>query len=153
VTLRHPDDPAAPASILTALDATTGAVQLTVTHPFRGRALAVSPDGRRLALGGSDQMVHLIDAATLKETARFRAHDGEITALQFHPRRPLLASAAMDRSVKLWETETVRLREQFFGLGGTPVVLAFNPSGSLLLVDGQEDTTRVFRVAAAAPPP
>lgn len=56
----------------------------------------------------------------------------------------------MDRSVKLWEHGTARLLAEFLGLGGTPVVLAFNPSGTLLLVDGQERTTRVFDVSGAS---
>ncbi|MBI3879083.1 MAG: hypothetical protein HY301_03350 [Verrucomicrobia bacterium] len=34
--------------------------------------------------------------------------------------------------------------------GGTPVVLAFNPGGTLLLVDRQERTTRVFDVSGGA---
>ena len=132
--------------LLIAFDGTTGTVLRTVTNRFRVNALAVSPDGQLVAIAGSDQSVHLFDAATLEEKSSFRAHDGEITVLTFHPTRPILATAAMDRSVKLWEHGTARLVEQFLGLGGTPVVLAFNPSGSLLLVDGQERTTRVFKL-------
>jgi serine/threonine protein kinase/WD40 repeat protein len=132
--------------LLIACDGATGAVLRTVTNRFRVNALAASPDGRIVAIAGSDQSVHLFDAATLEEKSSFRAHDGEITALAFHPRRPVIATAAMDRSVKLWEHGTARMVEQFVGLGGTPVVLAFNPSGSLLLVDGQERTTRLFKV-------
>ena len=135
---------------LVACDGTTGAVLRTVTNRFRVNALAASPDGKLVAIAGSDQSVHLFDATTLVEKSSFRAHDGEITVLAFHPTRPVIATAAMDRSVKLWEHDAARLVEQFIGLGGTPVVLAFNPSGSLLLVDGQERTTRVFKLDAAA---
>ncbi|MBI3881640.1 MAG: protein kinase, partial [Verrucomicrobia bacterium] len=131
---------------LIALDGATGAALRTVTNGFRVNALAASPDGKLVAIAGSDQSVHLFDAATLVEKSSFRAHDGEITALAFHPTLPVIATAAMDRSVKLWEHGTARMVEQFLGLGGTPVVLAFNPSGTLLLVDGQERTTRVFDV-------
>lgn len=132
--------------LLIAFDGATGVALRTVTNRFRVNALAASPDGKLVAIAGSDQSVHLLDAATLEEKSSFRAHDGEITVLTFHPTRPILATASMDHAVKLWEHGTARLVEQFLGLGGTPVVLAFNPSGSLLLVDGQERTTRVFKL-------
>jgi WD40 repeat protein len=136
--------------LLMAFDGATGAALRTVTNRFRVNALAASPDGRLVAIAGSDQSVHVFDAATFVEKSVFRAHDGEITALAFHPTLPLIATAAMDRSVKLWEHDTARMVEHFLGLGGTPVVLAFNPSGTMLLVDGQERTTRVFDVSGAA---
>jgi WD40 repeat protein len=134
---------------LVLLDATTGVSLHSVTNHFRVSALAVSPDGKCVAIGGSDQSVHLFESGTLAHRFSFRAHDGEITALRFHPTLPIIASGAMDRSVKLWEHDTARQLDRMLGFGGTPVVLAFNPSGRLLLVDGEEPMTRVFDVTAA----
>jgi hypothetical protein len=129
-----------------AFDAQTGAELRRVALPLRVSALALSPDAQHLAVGGSDWKIHLLDPATLAETAAFRAHDNDITALAFHPTKAIIASASADRSVKLWEYPAAKLEQEFIGLGGTPVVLAFNPSGTLLLVDGQEHTTRIFDV-------
>ena len=136
--------------LLLAFDGSTGAILRTVTNRFRANALAASADGQLVAIAGSDQSVHLFDAATLVEKSSFRAHDSEITVLQFHPRRPVLATAAMDQTVKLWQFDSAKLVDEFIGLAGTPVVLAFNPSGTLLLVDGQEHTTRIFDVSGVA---
>ncbi len=133
--------------LLFAFEGSTGAILRTVTNRFRVNALAPSADGKLIAIAGSDQSVHLLDAATLEEKSSFRAHDGEITALRFHPRLPVIATAAMDQTVKLWQFDPAKLVGEFLGLGGAPVVLAFNPSGTLLLVDGQEYTTRVFDVS------
>ena len=114
---------------------------------FRVSALAVSPDRKLIAIGGSDQCVHLFDADTLRERSSFRAHDGEIGALAFHPSEPVIATASADGSVKLWEYNSAHLLDYFVGLGGPPVTAAFSPNGRLLAVDGQERTSRVYDVS------
>ena len=111
------------------------------------RIFPVFPAKAKIA--SADQTVHLFDANTLTETSSFRAHDGEITALAFHPTARIIASAAMDHSLKLWDYTSARLIDQFLGLGGTPVIVCFNPSGRLIAVDGQDHTTRVFAVTGA----
>ncbi|HSH92873.1 MAG TPA: hypothetical protein VK968_01870, partial [Roseimicrobium sp.] len=128
------------------LDGTTGKVLATVTNRFHVQAFAVSPDRKLIALGGSDRVVHLYDAETFREQAGFRAHDGDVGALTFHPTQPVLATASADGSVKLWEYRTGKLLDYFLGLAGNPVVLSFSPNGKLLMVDGQEHATRIYQI-------
>jgi WD40 repeat protein len=122
----------------------------TATNRFHVGAFAVSADQKLAALGGSDRSVHLFDADTLVERSVFRAHDGEIGAMAFHPSKPILATASADGSVKLWDYRNGKLLDYYLGLGGNPVVVVFSPNGQLLAVDGQERTTRVFGVSKAA---
>ncbi len=132
------------------LDGATGKTLLTATNRFHVQALAVSPDRRLVALGGSDHAVHLFDAETLREQPGFRAHDGDVGALTFHPKQPILATASADGSVKVWDHRTGKLLDYFLGLAGNPVTLSFSPNGRLLMVDGQERTTRVYDVSGVA---
>ena len=129
---------------LTLFDADSGVPLRTVTHHRQLNELVVSPDRRLIAIAGAEQVIRVLDAATLEERLSFRAHDAEITALAFHPTLPVLASGSADGSVKLWDHETARLRETFMGLDGTPVMLAFSPNGRLLSVEGQERMVRLF---------
>ena len=76
--------------------------------------LSVAPDGRRFAEAGADKMVRIRDAATLAVLREFRAHDGPITALAWHPTKPIMATASADLSVKIFGTYTGRR------LGGIP---------------------------------
>ncbi|NBU11478.1 MAG: hypothetical protein EBS84_21135 [Proteobacteria bacterium] len=126
------------------LDGVTGKMLASATNRFHVQAFAVSPDRKLVALGGSDRSVHLFDAATLRETNSFRAHDGDVGALAFHPGLPIIASASADGSVKIWDHSTGKLLDYFLGLAGNPVVLSFSPNGKLLMVDGQERTTRIY---------
>ena len=129
------------------LDGTTGKVLATATNRFHVQAFAVSPDRKLIALGGSDRAVHLFDADTLRETTGFRAHDGDVGALTFHPTLPILATASADGSVKIWDHRTGKLLDYFLGLAGNPVTVSFSPNGKLLMVDGQERTTRIYDVS------
>jgi WD40 repeat protein len=129
------------------LDGATGKVLATATNRFHVQAFAVSPDRKLVALGGSDRSVHLFDAETLRAQPGFRAHDGDVGALTFHPTQPILATASADGSVKVWDYRAGKLLDYFLGLAGNPVVLSFSPNGKLLMVDGQERTTRVYDVA------
>ncbi|MEQ1862137.1 MAG: WD40 repeat domain-containing serine/threonine-protein kinase, partial [Chthoniobacteraceae bacterium] len=125
-------------------DATTGQIVQTATHRTAMDVLAVAPDGRRFAEAGADKKVRIRDAATLAVQQEFRAHDGPITALAWHPTKPIVATASADLSVKLWNLETGRLLEEFRGMLSAPETLTFSPSGRRLGCAGDGNPTRIW---------
>jgi serine/threonine protein kinase/WD40 repeat protein len=137
---------------LVLLDGASGKTLATVTNPFRVNALAASPGRAIVATGGTDQAVHIYDAATLQERISFRAHDSEIGAVAFHPTAPIVATASKDGAVKLWDYRSGKMLDYFLGLGGNPTTLAFSPNGKLLLADGMERTTRIYDVSGVKAP-
>ena len=132
------------------ISAADGTILASVNSTTRLNALAVSPDHRVVAVAGDDQDIVLLDADTLTERSRFRAHDAAITALRFHPTLPVLASGSMDYSLKLWDTTTREVQQTIYGLDGRPVMLSFSPNGRLLAVDGMEYAFRIYDVSDAA---
>jgi WD40 repeat protein len=66
------------------------------------RSLAFSPDGRLLALGGTDRTVGLWDVETGKQMMTFRGHGHAVTGVAFAPDGKRLVSAAQDGTIKIW---------------------------------------------------
>jgi len=110
-------------------DTATGKVLHTATSPGLIYALAAAPDGRTIAEAGADRMVRLRDPVTLAVVRAFRAHNAAITALAFHPQRPILATASQDMTIKLWDLSTDRQLDELCGPTVEAQALAFSPSG------------------------
>ena len=113
-------------------DATTGKVLQTATNPGTMDVLAVAPDGLRFAEAGTDKKVRIRDAATLAVLKEFRVHDGPITALACHPKKPILATGSTDLAIRLWNLETGQQIDELRGPLAAPHTLAFAPSGQRL---------------------
>lgn len=71
-------------------------------------AIAFSPDGQWLAVGGKDRAIRLWDIASgfhARETIGFLAHDGHVRNLTFSPNGEYLASSGHDGKVKFWDVK------------------------------------------------
>jgi WD40 repeat protein len=101
--------------------------------------LAGSPDGRLLAGGGSDNRVHIWEAATGKIHSILEGQKGKVAAAAFSPDGATLASASdVDGMVWLWKLSN---REPILVIpeaadACTVETLAFHPQGRLLAVGG-----------------
>jgi WD40 repeat protein len=130
---------------LTVWDATTGR-QVYTLHSTADR-VAFSPDGRYLASGGLERLVHLWTAATGDAVAAFRGHTGAVNDLTFSPDGRRLASASSDWTVKVWDVAAVP--EAVVIPGATRSIfseyscnVAFGPdSGQVASVFGGEPST------------
>ncbi len=132
--------PLAPAERITPENA-THVTQLAVLNPTDGRVrgIAWSPDGERVAAGGTTG-VHLWDAVTGVEVGTLHGHTDLIYALAWSPANGLLASASYDHTVRVWNTQQ-GTAAQVLGAGptGSPVYsVAWSPDGSKL-VSGTKD--------------
>ncbi len=71
-----------------------------------GEKIALSPDGKTLAIGGEDAknnaVISFYDTTSWKEIDSIKAHEGMITALAFAPDGRSLTSGSDDRTVRFW---------------------------------------------------
>jgi WD40 repeat protein len=109
------------------------------------QAADISPDGRLVALAfGAEAAVH--DSATGKTICNLKGHDGSIAAIVFSPDGKRLATAAADRTVRLWDArtgkETLRLRGHENAVTG----VSFDRAGKLLVSRSVDGTARVWEV-------
>jgi WD40 repeat protein len=108
-------------------------------------ALAWSPDGARLAVAAGNT-VHVYDARTLEEQPSLPV--GVWTnSIAFHPTLPLVALAARDGSVQIWDVPaaTLKCREVVHPQGSNAAV--FSPDGRTLLAVGNNGAAFLFDVA------
>lgn len=112
---------------------------------FDVRALDISPDGEKVVIGCGDKKVRFYDAATLASTDTFRVHDGAVTAVAFHPTRPLLVTGSEDREVKIWNFQTRQRTHVLQGCLGAVTDLRFSPDGSLLGAYADNNELKVWR--------
>jgi WD40 repeat protein/tetratricopeptide (TPR) repeat protein/tRNA A-37 threonylcarbamoyl transferase component Bud32 len=87
-------------------DVATGAV----IHNLAGHTdgvfgVAYSPDGKRLATGGDDQVINLWDTATGQQVLTLRGHTRRIWSLVFSPDGERLASNERWQAVMLWSAD------------------------------------------------
>jgi len=106
--------------------------------------IAVAPDGQHFAEAGVDMMVRIRDAATIAVQQEFRAHNGTITALAWHPTKSILATASADLSIRLWNLDTGRRLEELRGPTAAPHTLVFSPSGRRLGCSARDGITRIW---------
>ncbi|MFO0950756.1 MAG: CDC27 family protein [Isosphaeraceae bacterium] len=73
-----------------------------------GHAVAWDPDGRLLAVSGTEPRIQLWDVAARVRLATLPGHVQRVTDLAFHPAGGLLASYSWDGTLRLWDPATGR---------------------------------------------
>ncbi len=124
-------------------DVNTGKLKKTIRTANSVFALAISPDGRLLASGGSsnehpENNLQLWEMPTGKPRGFLKGHTDAVFSLAFSPDSSILASGSGDSTVKLWGPLTGTVMQTLAGQasgGGVPRV-AFSPQGTPLAIVG-----------------
>jgi len=121
------------------VDSGTGAVRgALVGHKGPAIGVGFSPDGRRLAAGGSDGTVLVWDVASRRRVGRpLTAGPGAIWGVAFSPDGGTLAVASLDGTVSLYAATSQRAMHTFRVSQPVWYGLAFSPDGRFLAVPGR----------------
>ena len=98
-----------------------------------GGKIVLARGGRNMAdIGGGWPGPGLWDLRTLRRRFRLVCHSDRVTDLAFAPDGRTLATASLDRTVRLWSVATGQEMLVLEGHTGPVRVLAFSPDGSML---------------------
>jgi WD40 repeat protein len=76
-------------------------------------ALAWSPNGSRIAVGGAAPEVNVYDADSGKRVSQCKGHTAGIYTVAFSPDSAVLATAGFDGTVRLYDASTGQLKKGF----------------------------------------
>lgn len=101
----------------------------TFSLPRAAYSIALSPTGGRSAVGLINGDIVVFDVEAGLELVTFERHDNRVHDLEFTPDGTRLISGSADRTVQIWDMETL---ERYTGARTTPEVLsvAVSPDGA-----------------------
>jgi WD40 repeat protein len=73
------------------------------------RAVAVSPDGARIATSSRGNTVRIWDAGTGERLRTLTGHTGSVSAVAVSPDGTRIATSGEDRTARIWEASSGRL--------------------------------------------
>ncbi|WP_381155622.1 cytochrome D1 domain-containing protein [Streptomyces iranensis] len=113
------------------------------------RHLAITPDGRTLAVGSDDGTIRVWDVAARRTTAVLRgAAARSVNVLALRPDGRALAAVSTDGTTYLWATHSGQTATPLPGPKNADLTLAFSPDGHTLAVGSTDGTVRLWDVAA-----
>ncbi|RKU22766.1 hypothetical protein C6499_19385 [Candidatus Poribacteria bacterium] len=102
------------------------------------KSVAFSPDGKTLASGGGDNVIHLWDIGTGKRKMTLVGHTHWVFSLAFSPDGRTLASGSVDSDIRLWDPHTGQHKKTLTGHTAWVRSIAFSSDGKTL-VSGSDD--------------
>jgi WD40 repeat protein/serine/threonine protein kinase len=129
-------------------DLETRAVHATLRLPIeRVRVVAMSPDGTRVAAGGDESRVVIVDAGSGVTVAQLTGFAGRIQSVAFSPDGRHVLTAGMDPVLRLWDAASGRLVRKFAGHSLEVLAAVFHPDGSRIASGGHDRSILIWDAA------
>jgi WD40 repeat protein len=126
-------------------DLGTGKLLHTLPSP-EPEAIAFSPDGSMLAIGGRSRFAELWNPRS-GQLMFTLPHEGGVPALSFNSDGSMLATGSDDGAMRVWDTKTGIRRLILAGSSGPIDSVAFSSSDRFAIAGSRDRTARVYKVA------
>ncbi len=119
-------------------------LQRKIEAQGNARAIALSSDGKNLAIGTSENTILLWDAINWKHSMTLEGHTDTVYLVIISPNGKLVASASYDDTIKIWNVQTGGLHCTFNADITDSRKLLFSPDGRYLMgIVKVEDVTKI----------
>ena len=106
--------------------------------------VALSPDGKTVAVGGYYGRVFLIDLPSGHMLHFLVGHASNVNGLDFSPDGLRLATASADKTVRIWDVATGKTVSTLTGHTGIVNAVRFSPDGRKVATGASDKTARIF---------
>ena len=115
----------------------------------RLNAVALHPSGSRIAYGGDDECVHVVDVASRRVLRKLPGRGWPIRSLAFSPDGRWVAAGSKG-AVQLWDAKTFEPAAILMGTTGPIVGLRWRPDGAELAAANSDGQIRIFDARSRA---
>ena len=105
---------------------------------------AVSPNGKRLALGGLDGKIQIFDSGSVKQVTEIASHEAKINTLSFSPDDSMIASASSDRTVRFFDAQSGEELQDLKTHLANAWSVAFSRDGKFVATSGTDGNIFLF---------
>lgn len=120
-----------------------------VSHSRDVLAVAFSPDNRQIASGGRDKNLKIWNTVgECKFNVEQNAHTDWVSCVKFHQdtKTPIVVSASWDRTIKVWDNQTMTLKHTFTGHTAQINSLDMAPKTSYLASGGKDGKAMIWNM-------
>jgi WD40 repeat protein len=114
--------------------------------PAGAPSIAVSPDGRQLAVGSRLGDITLFEVDSGRRSGQLAGHTDVTRDLSFSPDGSLLLSSSQDGTARLWRADSGQELRRYNSQPFTVHSVAFNPHGQSVLTAATDGIVRQFDV-------
>ena len=119
-------------------------------HAFMVNAVAVSPDGRRIITGSSDNTAKVWDAATGQEILTLKGHTDRVNAIVVSPDGRRIVTGSSDNTAKVWDAATGQELLTLRGHADRVNAVAVSPDGRRIVTGSFDKTVKVWDARTGA---
>ena len=113
-------------------------------------AIALSPDGTKLASGGADRAIRVFEVPSGKELLAIEDHADWVMDVAWSPDGTKLASASRDKTAKVFDLKTGDSLVTFNAHAQPVFGVGFSPDGNQVISSGADKQIRIWNVSDAA---
>jgi WD40 repeat protein len=110
-------------------------------------SMSYSPDNTLLAIGNTDNKIHLWHIQRSEEFMTLEGHTSWVLSVAFSLDGRRFASGSLDRTVKIWDLETGHCLHTLQGHLGWVWAVAFSPDGHTLVSGSNDQAFKVWDVS------